>query len=110
MYATRWLKAGVVQQDGCYVRQGDGYTLVFGFVWTASWVWSARKDLNEAKKIIEQSKVTDKLIPYVKTDAGGSYFIEFMVTRQGNKEVMKVAKIDKNTIRVYLGKDSISAK
>ena len=84
--------------------------LVFGFVWTASWVWSAKMELDKAKKIIEHSKVTDKLIPYVKTDADGFYFIEFVVTRQGNKEVMKVAKIDKNTIRVYLGKDSISAK
>ncbi|MBL0742099.1 hypothetical protein [Chryseolinea lacunae] len=85
--------------------------MLLGFAWLATWVWSINADLKKAKMIIESSKKTVELIQKVRIDNAGYYYIDFVAAKRGTiKNFHEFTKVDKNTVRVYLGKDSISTR
>lgn len=69
------------------------------------WYWSITKDVERAHDIIQGSSKTSELLKRVSKDNEGYYFVDFKEA-PGTfiQSFIEFERIDKKTVRVYLGK------
>lgn len=85
--------------------------LVLVFLLIGTWHWSRVNDVAKAKLIIQSSGDMGKLFHRVQIDNKGIYFIDFIVSSgDSTKHFIEYERIDKKTIRVYVGKASGSVQ
>lgn len=80
---------------------------VFILLWFASWHWSRVHDVAAARVIIQHSTNIDKLFHRVQKNEEGTYFLDFTASAGDSvKYFVEYEKLDRKTIRVYVGRES----
>lgn len=72
-----------------------------------AWHWSRLHDVEAARTILQQSGNVSKLLQRIQRDDNGDYFIDFTAgTGDSVKYCVEYEKLDRQTVRVYLGRES----
>lgn len=80
-------------------------------IWTTAWWWSNANNIEQARMIIQSSENVRVLAKRVQKNRDGFYFIDFSSRRgDSTKPFTEFELVNKETVRVILGKDSSQLK
>lgn len=81
--------------------------VVLAFLLLGTWHWSRVNDIAAARAIVQHSGNMDKLFHRVQKNSNGIYFIDFTAsTGDSIKYFVEYEKLDRKTVRVYVGRES----
>jgi hypothetical protein len=80
--------------------------IILLFTWVGVWYWSMKKDIDQARTIMEVSGRKSELMKATQKNKDGYYFIDFTEQKGDSIQNFKeFRKLNAKTVRVYLGRD-----
>lgn len=98
--AWKFQMAGLLKLIVCF-------GLILTILFVGLWQWSRANDVEQAKTIIQSSGNMGVLLHRIKVSDRGTYYIDFTAPNGDSvQHFFEYKKLDKKTIRVYLGRES----